>query len=52
MGVDVSRTDMRTIVKYLSDAAYLYSEKKGQRYVCRAEMIKRLINKLERRCGE
>ena len=44
--MDVCKTDVRTIIKYLGDAAVLYDRQRGQRNVCRAEMIRRVINKL------
>ena len=44
--MDVCKTDVRTIIKYLGDAAVLYDRQRGQRYVCRAHMLRQLINKL------
>jgi hypothetical protein len=36
-------------VAYLDDAAKLYDTQRGQRYVCRAWVIRRLIEKLNRK---
>lgn len=44
--MEISKTDVHTIIKYLNDAAKLYDQQRGQRYVCRAHMIRQLINKL------
>lgn len=44
--MEVCKTDVRTIIKYFNDAAKLYDQQRGQRYVCRAHMIRQLINKL------
>lgn len=44
--MEICKTDVRKIIQYLDDAAKLYDRQRGQRYVCRAEMIRRVINKL------
>lgn len=51
--MQISRTDAKTIAKYLHDAALLYDRQKGQRNVCRAEMIRRQIAKINKKlCQE
>lgn len=50
--MDVCKTDVRTIVKYLDDAAKLYDTQHGQRYVCRAWVIRRLIRKLNKKLSK
>lgn len=47
--MDICKTDMRTIIRILDDAARLYDMQHGQRYVCRAWVIRRLIEKLNRK---
>lgn len=47
--MEVCKTDMRNIIRYLDGAARLYDTQRGQRYVCRAWMIRRLIEKLNRK---
>ena len=47
--MDVCKTDIRNIIRYLDDAAKLYDTLRGQRYVCRAWVIRRLIEKLNRK---
>lgn len=45
----VSKSDIKSLVRYLSDAAQVYDQMKGQRYVCRAEMIRRQVAKLNKK---
>lgn len=47
--MEVCKTDVRTIIKYLDDAAKLYDTLPGQRSVCRAWVIRRLIKKLNKK---
>ena len=47
--MEVCKTDIRNIIRYLDDAAKLYDTHRGQRYVCRAWVIRRLIEKLKRK---
>lgn len=46
---NVSRSDIKSLVRYLSDAAQVYDQMRGQRYVCRAEMIRRQVAKLNKK---
>ena len=50
--MEVCKTDVRTIIKYLDDAAKLYDTQPGQRYVCRAWVIRRLIKKLNKKLSK
>lgn len=47
--MEVCKTDIRNIIRYLDDAAKLYDTHRGQRNVCRAWVIRRLIEKLNRK---
>ena len=47
--MEVCKTDIRNIIRYLDDAAKLYDTHRGQRYVCRSWVIRRLIEKLNRK---
>lgn len=47
--MEVCKTDIRNIIRYLDDAAKLYDTQRGQRNVCRAWVIRRLIEKLNRK---
>lgn len=47
--MEICKTDVKKIVAYLDDAAKLYDTQRGQRYVCRAWVIRRLIEKLNRK---
>ena len=47
--MEICKTDVKKIVAYLDDAAKLYDTYRGQRYVCRAWVIRRLIEKLNRK---
>lgn len=44
--MDVCKTDMQKVVKYLDDAARLYDTLPGRRNACRAWVIRNLIRKL------
>lgn len=50
--MEVCKTDVRTIIKYLDDAAKLYDTQPGQRSVCRAWVIRRLIKKLNKKLSK
>nr|DAK08451.1 MAG TPA: hypothetical protein [Caudoviricetes sp.] len=50
--MEVCKTDVRTIIKYLDDAAKLYDTLPGQRSVCRAWVIRRLIKKLNKKLSK
>lgn len=41
--MEVCKTDMQKIIKYLNDAAIMYDNHPGQRNVCRAWVIRQLI---------
>ena len=47
--MEISKTDIQKIVKYLNDAAVLYDSQPGQRNVCRAWVIRQLIEKLNKK---
>lgn len=47
--MEICKTDMEKIIKYLEDAACLYDKTKGQRYVSRAWCIRQLVTKLKRK---
>lgn len=47
--MEVCKTDVLRIIKYLEDAAALYDRQQGQRFVCRAWMIRRLTKKLKQK---
>lgn len=47
--MEICKTDMEKIIKYLEDAASLYDKTKGQRFVSRAWCIRQLITKLKRK---
>ncbi len=47
--MEICKTDVKKIVAYLDDAAKLYDTQRGQRNVCRAWVIRRLIEKLNRK---
>ena len=47
--MEICKTDVKKIVAYLEDAAKLYDAQRGQRNVCRAWVIRRLIEKLNRK---
>lgn len=47
--MELCKTDMQRIIKYLEDAATLYDAQAAQRHKCRAHMIKQLILKLKKK---
>lgn len=47
--MEICKTDVKKILAYLDDAAKLYDTQRGQRNVCRAWVIRRLIEKLNRK---
>ena len=47
--MEICKTDVRKIIQYLDDAAKLYYTRRGQRNVCRAWVIRRMIEKLEKK---
>ena len=47
--MEVCKTDMQKIIKYLDDAAIMYDNHPGQRNVCRAWVIRQLIKKLNKK---
>ena len=50
--IEISRTDLHKVIKYLSDAQEIYNTMKGQRYVCRSWSIGQMIKKLQRNEGK
>lgn len=46
MAINISNTDAQKIIKYLNDAALVYDNMQGQRYSCRAWVIRRTTRKL------
>lgn len=49
---NISNTDLKKAVAYLSGAASTYDSMPGQRNVCRAWVIRQLLNKLEKKIGQ
>lgn len=47
--MEICRTDLLKIIKYLGDATGVYDQMPGQRNVCRAWVIRQLIKKLNRK---
>lgn len=47
--MDICKTDIEKILKYLDDATILYKNTKGQRYTSRAWCIRQLTTKLKRK---
>ena len=47
--MEICKTDVRKIIQYLDDAAKLYDTRRGQRNVCCAWVIRRMIEKLEKK---
>lgn len=47
--MEICKTDVKKIVAYLEGAAKLYDMQHGQRYVCRAWVIRRLTEKLTKK---
>lgn len=52
MNMEISKTDIRTIIKYLGDAAGIYDTLPGQRHACRAWMIRQLMEKLNNKLNK
>lgn len=50
--MEVCKSDVRTIARYLSDAARVYDALPGLRNVCRAWVIRRLVKKLNKKLSE
>lgn len=50
--MEVCKTDVLAIIRYLDDAASLYDSRKRQRNVCRAWVIRRMIDKLNKKLKE
>lgn len=48
--MEICKTDIQKIVKYLNDAAKIYDTLPGQRNVCRAWVIRQQTKKLEKKC--
>lgn len=48
--MDICKTDVQKIIKYLDDAAKVYDTLPGQRNVCRAWVIRQQIKKLNKKC--
>lgn len=47
--VEICQTDLRKIIKYLTDAAVMYDNLPGRRNSCRAWMIRQLIKKINKK---
>ncbi len=47
--MEICTTDIKKTIKYLSDSLKLYDRRSEQRYVGRAQMIRRLIKKLSKK---
>lgn len=47
--IQICKTDLKKIIKYLGDAAVMYDNQSGQRNVCRAWIIRQLIKKLTKK---
>lgn len=47
--MDICKTDMQKIIKYLDDAARVYDTMHGQRNNCRAWVIRQMIKKLNKK---
>lgn len=45
--VQICKTDLEKIIKYLEDATALYDKTKGQKYISRAWRIRNLTRKLK-----
>ncbi len=50
--MEICKTDVKTVIRYLDDAARLYDERKGLRYSSRAYMLRRLVNKLNNKLND
>ena len=49
MTMEVCKTDAQRIIKYLDDAAKMYDTIPGQRNVCRAWVLRNIIEKLSKK---
>lgn len=47
--MEICKTDVQKIIKYLDDAAKMYDTIPGQRNVCRAWVIRNLIKKMSKK---
>ena len=47
--MEICKTDMQKIIKYLDDAAKVYDTLPGQRNICLAWVIRQQIKKLQRK---
>ena len=47
--MEICKTDVEKIIKYLYDAGAMYDRQTGQKNVCRARVIRRLIAKLNKK---
>jgi hypothetical protein len=47
--MEVCKTDIQKVIKYLEDAACLYDLTKGQKYISRAWCIRQLNKKLKKK---
>lgn len=47
--MEICKTDVQKIIKYLCDAAAMYDQQPGQKNVCRAWVIRRLIAKINKK---
>ncbi len=47
--MEICKTDIQKIIKYLDDAAKVYDTIPGQRSICRAWVIRQQIKKLHRK---
>lgn len=47
--VQICKTDVQKIIKYLDDAAQMYDMLPGQRNVCRAWVIRNMVKKLSKK---
>lgn len=47
--MEICKTDMQKIIKYLDDAAKVYDTLPGKRNTCRAWVIRQQIKKLQKK---
>jgi hypothetical protein len=47
--MEICKTDMQKIIKYLDDAAKVYDNLPGKRNTCRAWVIRQQIKKLQKK---
>lgn len=47
--MEICKTDVQRIIKYLDDAATLYDTQPGQRNNCRAWVLRQMRQKLQKR---